>query len=445
MKGLVSRLRVSNLFWEGDTFAPELDARDLRAFEERLRRTSGQFSLALEGPGGSVVLARDKYGSNKLFFAIREDGTIEVANYISDLQDRGAPFGAILSVPSGHFTHIDPVRRTLETRRHHDLANRKPADPSLTAIAKEIRAALELWFGRMARQFKDREICICLSGGLDSSLIAALARRHFPHVAGFTYGFVAENHPESEDVGYAKRVGAHLRIPVDFIPATGDDIVGVLDDAIVGGQDWRDFNVHCAIVNELIGRHLAAHPSAFGRKRLVLTGDMMNEIMADYTPIRYGGRDYYSLPKVEMDQLRLILIRGLDAGDREIGVFHRHGLDAIQPYGLVVDEYLKVNGEHLKGDVVKQRLCREVGGDIIPPFVLDRKKVRAQIGTSAQPTGILPTLVESGRDSTWMKKAWCQRFGVASEADLNRFVRAGCYRFATSYPQARVERGYHIG
>ena len=236
-----------------------------------------------------------------------------------------------------------------------------------------------------------------------------------------------------------------MGIRVEFIPATRDDILGAVGDAIVYGQDWRDFNVHCAIVNEIIGRHLAAHPPASGRRRLVLTGDMMNEIVADYTPISYGGKDYYALPRVDVDQLRLILIKGLDAGDREIGVFHRHGLDAIQPYGLVLDAYLDVTGPHLRGDAPKQQLVREVGGDLLPGFVLERKKVRAQIGTSERPTGILPILVESGRDSAWLRQAWCRRFGIGEEAQLNRFIRAGCHRFAVAYPQGRAKLGYHVG
>jgi hypothetical protein len=289
----------------------------------------------------------------------------------------------------------------------------------------------------MAKQLGDREVFLCLSGGLDSSLICALAVKNFDRVNAFTYSYVADGHPESEDATYARRVADHLEIPLHFVPATREDIIGALDDALAYGQDWRDFNVHCAVVNELLARAMSQHPG----NRLVLTGDQMNEIVADYTPISYAGREYYKLPKMTFDQLRAILIRGLDTGDREVGVFHRHGLDLIQAYGLVASEYCRVPSSILDCAEGKQHLVKAIGADLLPEFVFGRTKVRAQIGTSGKPTGILPILVDSGRDSAYFKQA-CQRlFRVDDVRKLNLFIRAGLYRVAPAFP-GKVRDGY---
>ncbi len=122
---------------------------------------------------------RDCFGINKLFFTILDEGRVLVSNYIRDLVDRGVDLDHIDSVPSGHFTVIDPQRRESTTTRYHRVRPAPAATPPLSALAAEIRTQLELWFARLAARFEERDAFVCLSGGLDSSLIAALAAKHF--------------------------------------------------------------------------------------------------------------------------------------------------------------------------------------------------------------------------------------------------------------------------
>jgi hypothetical protein len=83
----------------------------------------------------------------------------------------------------------------------------------------------------------------------------------------------------------------------------------------------------------------------------------------------------------------------------------------------------------------KQALVEKIAGDLLPAFIRQRSKVRAQIGTSGQPTGILPTLVDSGRDSSWLKTAWRRHFGTGDIRRQNLFIRDGVYRFAKAFPR----------
>ncbi len=133
-----------------------------------------------------------------------------------------------------------------------------------------------------------------------------------------------------------------------------------------------------------------------------------------------------------------MLIRGLDSGDREIGIFNQHGLDVVQPYGFVLDQYLRLPRSFVGNEGSKQALVREVAGDILPQFIFDRVKVRAQIGNSKEPTGILPILVDGGRDSKWLRKAFCELFKIKKETFLDRFIRVGRYRFISEFPNVGV-------
>jgi asparagine synthetase B (glutamine-hydrolysing) len=436
---LDSLLRIGNFYWDGGSFRPPLDLAEEAAAAGTLPRLHGQFGLAADLPGGEVVLARDKLGINKLFLAIQESGRVLVSNYLADLVAHGVPIDAIHSIPAGHLLQVDVARERLSLRRYVAM---RPGDGVATPIAdlaRTIRARLEVWMSRLAAAFGERPVAVCLSGGLDSSLIAALAAKHFSRVTAYTYGYAGDG----DDVRYAERVAASLGIPLRLVPASAPQVLAVLEEALRYGQDWRDFNVHCAIVNALLARAMARDA---GRgddepRPLVLTGDLMNEFLADYAPVRYKGREYYRLPRLDPGRLRRALIRGLDAGDREVGIFNHHGIDVIQPYGLVVDDYLRIPGAFLADERCKQVLVREIAGDLLPSFLFERRKVRAQIGTAGEPTGILPVLADAQRDARWLRAAFCRLFMIEEDRSLERLVRLGVYRFPSAFP-SRTDHGY---
>jgi asparagine synthetase B (glutamine-hydrolysing) len=438
-------LTVDNFYWSDDRFQPDLALHGFAPAPENAPPATvrGRFACAFETPDGGVTLARDRLGLNKLFLAVHESGTVVGANYLIDLVNREVPFECIQSVPAGHQLHIDPVRDVRELTAYA-ATHPGPAgqDAAIEDVARSIRSGLERWFARLAAQFRGRRICVCLSGGIDSGVIAALATHYFPDVVAYTYMF-ADAPARSEDAVNAERVAEALRIPLRIVPASTMNILDVMDDAICYGQDWRDFNVHCAIVNELLARAIAGDLDRdLRRPALVLTGDLANEFLADYSPVKYRGREFYSLPHLDHGSLRQALIRGLDAGDREVGVFNHHGLDVIQPYGFLIDEFMALPGSALARDGFKQSLAHAVAGDLLPPLVLSRRKVRAQIG-GATPTGILPVLLENGYDLPALRAAFCRLFMIEDESSLESFIRAGRYRVVRDRPgKRRVINGY---
>jgi asparagine synthetase B (glutamine-hydrolysing) len=440
------RSTLDNFYWDGDLFVSPVGPKDTTECFSILQTIQGQFSFALNTPEGLIFLVRDRLGINKLFFAIHQSGRIIASNSLIDLVRRGIPIEAIYSVPAGHFVEIDLRNRNLFVHRYFQLKSESEQKTfSITNAAQAIRQKIELWISRIKKQFGYKTILLCLSGGLDSGVIAAFARKYFDNVIAYTYGFCEEGEPQSEDVTYAVRLADFLRIPIRIVPASSADILRMLDIALCHGQDWRDFNVHCAVVNALLGEAMQTDARILKQNPLVLTGDLMNEFLADYMPVSYGGQQYYTLPNLEVGILRRMLIRGLDAGDREIGIFNHFGLQVIQPYGFLLDQYLRIPPSLLVEADFKQRLTKQIAGDLLPAFIFDRVKVRAQIGNSKQPTGILPLLIESGCNLDWMKNAFCQIFGIQDKSFLNRFIRTGVYRFIHEYPKGyETINGYYL-
>lgn len=433
---------VSDFVWLDDRMVPaaEVDlagAADPLALAQRLR---GQY--ALHGRrGGEHVLARDPLGVNKLFFAIAGDDVVSSSYWIDLLR---AGHRTVWSVPMGHVLRVSPGERRLRLDKHAPLPFDDGDGEPGPEHAARIREALERAFVQLRDVTAGRPLYVTLSGGLDSTTIAALARRHLGDFTAVTFSIDdgGDTRP-SEDLRYARRVADDLGVPLRTVRASTDDLIDLVDTALCFGQDWRDFNVHCALVNAAIARDLAAGAEKSERP-LILTGDTMNELMADYSPVVYRGREYYPLPRLPAGRLRRFLVRGLDAGDREIGVFARFGLDAIQPYALCAEAYAALPGGCLARAEAKQRLAREVMGAAIPDYIYQRPKVRAQAGGADEVRGTLAALVDRGIDSARLERRFCELFGL-QPSDLRRAIFGGFYRFPTSYPEGALEPSAAIG
>ena len=403
----------------------------------------GHFALHLRDGDGGHVLARDPLGVNKLFFALGPQGEVDSANHLADLARAGHRPERVWSVPSGHLARIWPRERRLVLEKHSTLefADDAPAESEgLPAHAARIRAGLDATFRALRPVLAGRSVYVTLSGGLDSTTIAALAKLHLADVAGSLAGatfFVrgASSEPEpGTDAYFARRVAEALDLRLEVVEVPPDGLIELLDEVLVAGQDFRDFNVHCGLVNAALARAIAARPHATGAP-VVLTGDTMNELMADYTPVHYGAAEYYALPRLGAGRLRRFLVSGLDAGDREVGVYAHRGIDTIQPYALHPEIYTALPGGYLEAEGAKQRLGRLVMGDLVPSFIYDRPKVRAQVGGSEKVGGTLAALVDQGVDAAELERRFCRLMGFAP-VELKRWIRAGLYRFTSSYPES---------
>jgi len=434
---LESLLRGPDLGWDCRQLRPaHVRAAAPGVFED----LTGRFATA-HRVGDRVILARDPLGLNKLFFAVHMDAGVIAATYLTDLRGAGVPFEAIYAVPAGTTVEIAPRQQALACQRFHRLdRNGSPRGSDPVATLHDIRADLTRYLGHLAQQFPAAPVAVCLSGGLDSALVAALAAEHFPAMTAYTYSFPGTAGP-SADVSQALATGRRLGLPSTVVEVSAADVLAALPDAIRFGQDWRDFNVHAAIVNVLLADAIAhEYPAAgSGSQVLILTGDLMNELLADYAPVQYGGREYYGLPAVGHDALRVALVRGIQAGDREVGVFQSRGLTVIQPYASVFRKLLDLPAALGKPDVI-----RGIAGDVFPPPFYLRAKARAQIGDPEVRGGILPLLADSGRGSEYLEQLARSIFGAPDRRVLRSFIRAGAYRSCQGFPGRRCGQSRYL-
>lgn len=378
-----------------------------------------------ERDGDAHTLRRDPLGVNKLFFGL-DEGRVESATYLDDLRKGGWAPSQIWSVPSGHRVEIDLGARTLSVVKEAGPEFVVDDDDSIEAHAARIRACLDDAFTSLA-DVLEGELFVTLSGGLDSTGIAVLAKEHLGDFTAVSFTVEGEDR-EGGDLAAARRVADALGVRLLEVHMPREALAARVDDVIRWGQDWRDFNVHCGLVN-------LALAEALPRGATVLTGDGMNELMADYSPVEVEGRVLYELPRLSPGKLRRYLVQGLDSGDREVGIFARRGVRTVQPYLLCADAYAALPERFVAHEGSKQELVRHVLGASVPAFVYDRPKVRAQVGSSQEVGGTVRVTLEAGLDQAALSARFRELFGF-SERDQRKLIRAGYYRFPTAWPQA---------
>ena len=395
----------------------------------------GQYAIAV-ARDDAVVVARDPLGCNKLFFGRNADGDVVAGSRAVDVWRHGVLFSALGSCPPGQVLELsENGLRRVAGNNIYDIKETPNFD--LASFQHSVADAMDQAFVYLARQFHDHKFVVCLSGGLDSSVIASLAIKHLPNLlaASFTYlgaedfqSFARGTPVEqlasaSEDFHCALEVAAALKLPVIPVVRSKSDVSAAIRPSIELCQDWRDFNVHCATVNLFLSEDIRKHfPN---EKVVVLTGDLMNELVCDYREERVGDQVYYKIPKIPPAQLRKYFVRGLDAGDREVGVFGSRGLAVCQAFAAAADLYMGVPAAMLSEPEVKWTL----NGALLAPKTIphvNRAKTRAQVG--GKDLGTLGLYHELGIRDEQMRQMWREQFPSVPSDLCDGFIQFGRYK-----------------
>jgi asparagine synthase (glutamine-hydrolysing) len=162
--------------------------------EDMLPSLDGMFALALAGPHG-LLLARDPLGIKPLYYGYK-DGVFMAASELKAFP----PMDDLRQLPAGHAV----VAGGEPWRFAPPFPPKSPlAVPPVEEVLSEIRRRLES--AVIKRLMGDVPVGVFLSGGLDSSVVAALMRPHAVKLHSFTAGM--EGAP---DLPAAREMAAYL-------------------------------------------------------------------------------------------------------------------------------------------------------------------------------------------------------------------------------------------
>lgn len=337
----------------------------LHLYEERgedmLPQLDGMFAFAMAGPKG-VLLARDPIGIKPLYYGRK--GRMNIA--ASELKVFPA-MDELHALPAGHamMTGGDAWRFAPEFPPKPFLA-----DMPLPEVRQQIRRKLESAVQK--RLMSDVPVGVYLSGGLDSSLVAAMMRPHTVELHSFTAGMA-----DAPDLAMARSIAEFLDTKHHELIYTADDVEAVLPDVIRCMESFDAPLVRSAIPMYFLSKLAREHV------KVILTGEGADELFGGYAYLG-GLSDEARFQKELTDIVVRLQDTNLQRADR---ITMRHGIEGRVPFlDMDLVRFVSRLPAHLKriqpGSVEKQ-LLREACEGFLPHEVLYRKKLKFSEGAGS--------------------------------------------------------------
>ncbi|MGY2889857.1 asparagine synthase (glutamine-hydrolyzing) [Bradyrhizobium sp. USDA 4524] len=330
---------------------------------------SGIFAFALfDERSGDFFVARDHIGIVPLYIGWGSDGTTYVASEMKALDGvcetiREFPPGHHYSAKAGKFV------KWYDPQWAHTLPSRKV---SLQELRSSLEAAVK------QQMMCDVPYGVLISGGLDSSLIAALAARHrfkriesgeteeawWPRLHSFSVGL--ENSP---DMRHARDVAAHIGTVHHEIVFTVQEGLDALPDVIRHLETFDVTTIRAGTPMYLMARKI----KSMGIK-MVLSGEGADEV--------FGGYLYFHMaPSAEEfhdETVRKIFALSKYDCCRANKAMAAWGVEARVPFldKEFLDYAMSINPAEkmCPGEKIEKGILREAFTDLLPQAILWRQK-----------------------------------------------------------------------
>ena len=336
--------------------------------EDMLGRLDGMFALVIAGPHGLLV-ARDPLGIKPLYV-----GRTSECVYVASELKAFPPVDAIEALPAGHARVNDgPAWRyalPFPPQRHLRSGHLQEA---LTEIRRRLEQAV------VKRLMSDVPVGILLSGGLDSSVVAAMMRPHTVALHSFTAGMAG-----APDLEAAREVARSLGTEHHELVYTEEDVRRALPEVIRQLESFDAPLVRSAIPMYFICKVAAEHV------KVALSGEGADELFAGYDYLeRVRGPDTLRSELVAMTER--LQDTNLQRADR-MGM--AHGLEVRVPFldlGLVRYAHrLPLEWIEPRKGRPEKWLLREACRGLLPGSLLNRKKMKFSQGAGS--SGLVATI-----------------------------------------------------
>ncbi len=326
-----------------------------------------------------TFIARDPYGVRPLFIADDANGGLVISSELKGLVGI-ADLATVRQLSPGTFLNVDNISCVANQQRWHQTPFLKiPLEQEQATLA--IRVALENAVKK--RLMTERPVAALLSGGVDSSLIAALVQRELkavgaPPLKTFSIGFEG-----SEDLRYAKMVAEHIGSDHHEIIKTPDQFFESIPEVIKAIESYDTTTVRASVGNWNVAKAIKELSDC----KVVFNGDGSDEVLGGYlyfynapTPLEFELETTRLLKDIHMyDVLR---------SDRSIS---SHGLEPRTPF---LDRQFVATAkaiattlrQPIKGQQPEKWILRKAfeTTNLLPDAVLWRKKEAFSDGVSGQ-------------------------------------------------------------
>ena len=334
-----------------------------------LSQLDGPFALAI-GCEDGVFAARDPVGIAPLYYGFR-DGVFCCASEAKALLGWASE---VREFPPGHyFSPEEGLVRFVDSEHRPGESEANPAGSLLEALSGAVLKRVAL---------SESPACL-LSGGVDSSIIAAIAARGAERLKTFAIGLDG-----APDLRCARQVAEHIGSEHFEVRVKPETLLRVLPDVIYHLESFDALLVRSSLTNYLLCGVVSDHADG------VLSGEGSDELFAGYDYMKQVPTSCLN------DELADITGRlhntGLQRVDRCAGA---HGLKAFVPFlDPEVRSLARSMGPDLKirredGEAVDKWVLRRASEPLLPDGIARRPKAKFWQGTGV--TDVMAGYAES--------------------------------------------------
>ena len=332
----------------------------------------GPFAVVIADARGGFAAGRDVLGLAPMYWA-RKDDTVLFASEMSAFDEKLRPH--IEPFPPGHVwtpeAGLEPIREfpgatpvLLQSRAPYE----DPPEWVFDALRESlIRAVERCMVGQMP-------IGVLLSGGVDSSIVTAIAARRSA-ADGRTLKTFAVGLEDSGDLEAARLVADYCKTDHRELIYTANDAIEAVPRVVAGLESFDPTLVHSAVPNFFVSQLAAQH------SKVVLVGEGADELFAGYT--HYGAiSEGDALHSELLETLKGMHIGGLQRVDRVAGALGVEprlpflDLDVVELAMALAPEWKLVTAER-----PAKWLLRRAFNGWLPDEVLWRRKEQFGEGT----------------------------------------------------------------
>lgn len=256
-----------------------------------LNKLNGFFAFCIyDREEQSLFLARDRYGIKPLLYQLDDDKfifgsemksilaygvekNIDYSSLYLYLQLNYVPgsdsiFTSIKKLQPGHFMKV--MRGKMEINKYYSIPNTVGAKITYDEAKQKLKTLLEESVKR--RLVSDVPLGAFLSGGIDSSVVCALAIKHKPDLHTFSIGYRDEKF--FDETEYAQLVAKKIGAKHTVFSLTNKDLYDSLESML--NYIDEPFADSSAIAVNILSRETRKHAT------VALSGDGADELLAGY-------------------------------------------------------------------------------------------------------------------------------------------------------------------
>lgn len=295
-----------------------------------------------------LLLIRDELGVAPLYYGFTEDESFCFASEVKALKDF---VGNVYEFPPGRIFSNNSFNKYFELKSGSQLNKNE------TEIASELNSLLDEAIGK---RIKDKVTGSWLSGGLDSSSISSIARKHVDTLHTFAIGLEG-----SLDLEYAKVTAEFIKSQHHEIKVTVEDLIKLLPDVIYHLESFDALLVRSSLTNFIVGKVSSDYAD------VVFSGEGGDELFAGYEYLK--SLDVSNLQDELIDITNRLHNTALQRVDR---CSSAHGITAHVPFTdpIVFNYAFQIPTELKLKNKTEKWILRKAMRDSLPEKILARTK-----------------------------------------------------------------------